>query len=101
MRIVVEFLHGTVFDWCLGIILIMKKYLSDCKRGRQKNFGYSSVLVDFFFERVLAIIPAVPLLAFSHRQPRLIRWGDIFLRQGASGSVQGVYDDDFYSWWGR
>ena len=40
MRIVVECLQGTLFDWCLGIIPIMKKQLSDCKRGWHKNFGY-------------------------------------------------------------
>ena len=49
MRIVVDFLHGDVFYWCSGVILIMKKQLSDCKRGRKKNFDYSSILVAFFF----------------------------------------------------
>ena len=48
MRIVVECLQGVVFDWCLGVIPIIKKQLSDCKRGRRKNFGYSSILVAFF-----------------------------------------------------
>ena len=100
MRIGVECLQGTVFDCCSGIIPIMKKQLSDCKRGRRNNFGYSSVLVAFFFERVPAISLAVPLPEFSPRQPRLNRWGEIFLLQGSSGSVQSVYDDDFYLWWG-
>ena len=26
-------------------------------------------------------------------------WGDIFLHQGGGGSVQSVYDDDFYFCW--
>ena len=50
MRVVVECLQGTVFDSCSGIITIMKKQLSDCKRGHSKNFGFSSVLVALFFE---------------------------------------------------
>ena len=79
----------------------MRKQLSDCKRGRRKNFGYSSILVAFFFERVPGLSPAVPLPVRSPRQPRLSRWGDIFLRQGGGGSVQSVYDDDFYIWWER
>ena len=79
----------------------MKTQLSHCMRGRLNNFGYSSVLVAFFFERVTAISPAVPLPAFSPHQPRLTRWGEVFLRQGGGGSVQGVYDDEFYVWWGR
>ena len=77
----------------------MRKQLSDCKRGRRKNFGYSSILVAFFFERVLGLIPALPLLVHSPRQPRMTRWGDIFLCQGGGGLVHCVYDDDFYFWW--
>ena len=102
MSITVECLQGTVFDWCSGIIPIMKKKLSDYKRFQCKNFGYSSVLVAIFFERVPIIILAVPLLVFSPtRYPRLQRWGEIFLHHGGGGSVQSVYDDAFYLWWGR
>ena len=53
----------------------------------------------FFFERVPGLSPAIPLPVRSPRQPRLSRWGEIFLRQGGGGSVQSVYDDDFYFWW--
>ena len=42
---------------------------------------------------------AVPFLVHSPRQPRMSRWGDIFLHHGGGGSVQSVYDDDFYFWW--
>ena len=47
------------------------------------------------------ISPAVPLPTFSPHQRRLTSWGEIFLYQGSAGSVQSVYDDDFYLWWGR
>ena len=55
----------------------------------------------YFFERMPGLSPTVPLPDFSPRQPRLSKWGEIFLRQGSSGSVQSVYDDDFYLWWER
>ena len=77
----------------------MKKQLYDCKRGQQKNFGYSSILVSFFFERVLGLSPAVTLPVRSPHQAILSRWGEIFLRQGSGGSVQSVYNDEFYLWW--
>ena len=79
MRIAVECLQGALFDRCLGVIPIMKKQLSDCKRGRRKNFSYSSILVAFFFERVPSLSPIVPLPYFYPRQPRLSRWGEILL----------------------
>ena len=74
----------------------MKKQLSDCKRGRRKNFSHSIILVAFFFERVPGLSLAIPLPVSFPRQPRLSKWGEIFLRQGGGGSIQSVYDDDFY-----
>ena len=55
----------------------------------------------FFFERVLGLSPIVPLPVSSPCQPRLSKWGEIFICQGGGGSVQSVYDDDFYIWWER
>ena len=78
-----------------------EKKLSDCKRGKRKNSGYASILVALFFEIVHALIPAVPLPPLSPHQPRLTRWGDIFLHQGGGGGVQSGYDDYFYTWWER
>ena len=101
MRLAVDCMQGALYDWCSGVILIMRKQLSDCKRGRRKNFDYSSILVAFFFERVPGLSPAVPLPVCSPRQPRLSRWGEIFLHQGGGGSVQSAYDVDFYFWWER
>ena len=51
-----------------------------------------------FFERVPGLSPAIPLPVRSPCQPRLSKWGDIFLHQGGGDSVQSVYDDDFYFW---
>ena len=101
MRLAVDCLQGALYDWCSGVIPRMRKQLSDCKRGRRKNFSYSIILVAFFFERVPNLSPAVPLPVLSPCHPRLSRWGGIFLRQGGGGSVQSVYDDDFYLWWER
>ena len=91
-------MQGALYDWCSGVIPIMRKQLSDCKRGRKKNFGYSSILVAFFFERVSSLSPAVPFPVRSPLQPRLSRGGDIQIN---GGSVQSVYDDDLYFWWER
>ena len=49
MRVAVDCFRGALYDWCSGIAPIMKRQLSDCKRGRHNNFGYASILVAFFF----------------------------------------------------
>ena len=87
-----------LYDSCSGFIPILRKQLSDYKRGRRKNFEYSSILVAFFFERVSGLSLTVPFPVRSPCQPRLSSWGDIFLHQGGGGSVQSVYDDNFYFW---
>ena len=99
MRVALECIQGIVFDWCWGMIPIMRKQLSDHKRGRRKNFGYSSILAAFFFKRFPSTILAIPLPTFSPHHPRLAKWGEVFLHQGGRGSVHGVYDDEFYVWW--
>ena len=101
MRVAVDCFRGALYDWCSGVLPIMKRKLSDCRRGRRKNFGYASILVAFFFERVPAMSPAIPLQVIHPRQLRMSRWGDIFLHHGGGDVVQSVYDDEFYTWWER
>ena len=101
MCVMVECTCSTLFEGCSGLLPTMKKQLSNCKRGQRKNFGYASILVVFFFERVPALSPTIPLPLISPRQPRITIWGDIFLHQGGGGGVKSGYDDDFYSWWSR
>ena len=48
IRVAVDCFRGALYDWCSGIAPIMTRQLSDCKRGRRKNFGYASILVAFF-----------------------------------------------------
>ena len=49
MRVAVECLRGALYDWCSRVSPIMRRQLSNCKRGRHKNFSYASILVAFFF----------------------------------------------------
>ena len=48
MRLEVDCMQGALYDWCLGVVPILRKQLFDYKRGRRKNFGYYSILVAFF-----------------------------------------------------
>ena len=74
----------------------MKKQLYDYKLGKKKNVGYSSILTAFLFERVPALSPRVRLPPSPPHDPRLTRWGDVFLRQGG-GETRGRFDDEFYA----
>ena len=41
--------EGVVFDWCSGLLANLKDQLTRCRQGRQKQFGYGSILACFFF----------------------------------------------------
>ena len=40
MRLEVDCMQGDLYDWCSGVVPILRKQLSDCKKGRRKSFGY-------------------------------------------------------------
>jgi hypothetical protein len=48
-----------------------------------------------------AISLGMPLPQVNPREPRLGRWGDIFLRQGGGESHYCYHTDDFWGWWER
>jgi hypothetical protein len=49
----IECLEPQVFNWCDGLLRSMKTQLTKSKNGDLKQFGYGSILVSFFLERVL------------------------------------------------
>ena len=44
--------EGIVFDGFSGLLANLKDQLTRCRQGRQKQFGYGSILACFFFQRV-------------------------------------------------
>jgi hypothetical protein len=79
MQYVVDCMAPTIFNWCEGILESMKDQLTKCKIGRLKQFGYGSILVSFFLERV-------PLLRLQSmeldedpdpQEPHMKRWVDM------------------------
>jgi hypothetical protein len=48
----IECMEPQVFNWCDGFLWSMKTQLTKSKRGDLKQFGYGSILVSLFLERV-------------------------------------------------
>ena len=69
MFYVVECLRPTVYDYSMTLLSNMKPQLSDCKIGRVRKFGFSSIMSMFFFERVLGLSPRVVIPPHEVRDP--------------------------------
>jgi hypothetical protein len=47
-----ECVEPRVFNWADAVLRNLNKQLTKCRRGNLKQFGYGSLLVSFFCERV-------------------------------------------------
>ena len=65
----VECMRPMVYDWSTTLLSNMKHHLSECKVSRVPNFGFSSILSTFFFERVLGLSPRVDVPLHGVRDP--------------------------------
>ena len=99
MYYALECTRPTVFDWCTGLLAFVRVPLTACKTGRQKNFGYRSLICSFFLEIFPALSPRVSLPPSPLREPQMKRWTLLWYRLG-SGPPRH-YDEDFFDWWTR
>ena len=85
-----------VFNWCEGVLKIMKKQLTKFRNGGLKQFGYGSILVSFFLERVHVLRLQVEWGIPSPKYPRMKRWIYLMAQHGGAPIVK--YDDVFFQW---
>jgi hypothetical protein len=77
MFYVVECLRPTIYDWCTSLLANMKSQLTECKEGSKRNFGFASILCNFFFERVPGLGPRVEILSRGPRDPAMAWWTEV------------------------
>lgn len=81
--LVAKCLNTTLFYWATAVTTNIKRQLTKCKQGKQKQFGYGSILVSFFLEWLpifqgqgAMVVDQVP------REPRMARWAVLMPRGG-------------------
>ena len=65
----VECISPTIYDWSTSLLGNMKQQLTYYKMKRVRNFGFTSILTNFFFERVLKLSPRVDITAHGSWDP--------------------------------
>ena len=96
----VECMTPTIYDWSTSLLSNMKHQLNECKAGRIRNFGFSSILSTFFFERVPRLSPRVDVPLHGVRDPAQRHWANAMRRLGG-GRVANPYPAEFFPWWRR
>ena len=62
-----ECMDPTVFKWEKGLLVALKDQLTKCHKGDLKQFGYESIIVSFFLERVPLLRPQVAITELDER----------------------------------
>ena len=97
LLLAIEFLSSTIYNWAKVMTINMKHQLTKFKKGKLKQFGYGSILVSFFLERLPifqrqeVIVPTPPA-----REPRMARWAALMPRAG--GGQQMSWRPEFFNW---
>ena len=99
MALGIECLEPKIFNWSSAVLVNLKDQLSRCRNGKQKLFGYGSILVSFFLERVPLLRPHMVLPPPSPTEPRMERWTSLMPRLETSGRDVFAYNDGFFTWW--
>ena len=70
MLYTIEAMVPIVFNWVEALLPIFKDYLTKCRQGELRQFGFGSILACFFFEQA----PQVVFTELRVRYSRLLRW---------------------------
>jgi hypothetical protein len=97
----IECTEPRVFNWADVVLRSIKRQLTKCRRGDLKQFGYGSLLVSFFLERVPVFRLQVEWNLPGPRDPRMLRWCRLMARHVAGPIVKYddiivIYTDGFY-----
>lgn len=87
--------EDVIFDWCLGLLANLKDQLTRYWEGRHKQFGYGSILVCFFFQKVPQMRPWATMPSFSTKDPAMLKSLGLLVRLG--GGHQPHFSEDFFS----
>jgi hypothetical protein len=78
MNFTVQCLNAQLFDWSTTLLDCMKRHLTECRMRRHKNFGFGTILCDFFFERVSSLSLRDIVQGHVDSSPIVNRWATLF-----------------------
>jgi hypothetical protein len=92
----IECTKPRVFNWSDVVLCSMKRKLTKCRKGDLKKFGYISLLVSVFLERVPLLRLKVEWGLLAPQVLRMLRWCKLMARHVAGSIIK--YNDSFFDW---
>ena len=77
----------------------MMSQVTSCRMGKQSQFGYGSILVAIFLERLPILQPQIILPVHAPTEPRLILWSSLAERLRGVQTLR--FDAQFLGWLDR
>ena len=93
----IEAMEPTIFNWVEEFLVTLKEQLTKCRWGELKKFGYNTILVSFFFDRVPHMRPQVEFTNLRARDPHMLWWIEIMAHLSGVGS-RVKYRTAFLRW---
>jgi hypothetical protein len=93
---VIECTEPQIFNWSDAVLRSMKRQLTKCKKSDLKQFGYRSLLVLFFLERVPLLRLQVDWGLPAPQDSRMLRWCNLMARHVVGPIIK--YNDSFFDW---
>ena len=100
LRLALDYLNPTMFNWAEAVTASMKRQLTNCRRGRTKQFGYGSILLLLMLERVPALqLQDMALDPPGPRETRATQWAHVMPRGGGGRLVAwGTFFREWLEW---
>ena len=98
MSIAVECLTHA-YDWCTALLMNMKQQLTSIHQVKTKHFGYGTILMTFFFEKIPVLRPRVISTISSPRDPIIACQADMMKKLGGSEVPRTTWYDELFQWW--
>jgi hypothetical protein len=92
----IECTEPQVFNWLDAVLRSIKRQLTKCRKGDLNKFGYRSLLVSFFLDRVPLLRLQVEWGLSAPQDPRMFRWCNLMARHVVGPIIK--YNDSFFDW---
>ncbi len=95
LLLAIDYFQPHMFNWCEAVLRQLKVELTTCKTRTQHSFGYGTIIVSFFLERVPVMRPRMSLGPLDLREPRQVHWSSLDPYIGG-GSIRNFFEKYFF-----